>query len=252
MLRVVLLLLAVAMPACAAEEIVADLSQDRVSISTSFDGSEILVFGAVKRNAPAPTGTPLAIIVTIAGPDQAVTVRRKDRRFGIWINTDGIEVERAPSFYAVASSIPLARALSETEDVRWKISTHRKLSAIGATSTAENTPDFLEALVRVRETAGLYAVEEETIQLRDSTLFSTSIALPAALTEGNYTTRIFLTRGGAVVDSYETSIYVQKVGLERFIYALAHEQALIYGLLSLAIAIAAGWIASAVFRYLLP
>ncbi|MEM7491144.1 MAG: TIGR02186 family protein, partial [Pseudomonadota bacterium] len=39
---------------------------------------------------------------------------------------------------------------------------------------------------------------------------------------------------------------------ERFIYNLAHDRPLIYGLLSLAIAIAAGWGASAVFRLVRP
>ena len=43
---------------------------------------------------------------------------------------------------------------------------------------------------------------------------------------------------------------MRKVGLERLIYTLAHERPLIYGLLSLVIAIAAGWSASAVFRYI--
>lgn len=251
MIRLVLLLLALALPA-AAEEVVADLSQDRVSISTSFDGSEILVFGAIKRSAPAPLQPPLAVIVTIAGPDEAVVVRRKDRVAGIWVNVEGIEVERAPSFYAVASTRPLSEALTRTEDLRWRISTKQKLRAVDATSMAANPPAYLDALIRVRQAEGIYARAEGTVQLRDDTLFSTTIALPSALTEGNYDTRIFLTRGGRVVDSYATSIFVSKVGLERFIYALAHEQPLIYGVLSLAIAIAAGWLASAFFRYVLP
>lgn len=253
MLRLACLLLALvlpSLPASAAEEVVADLSQDRVSISTSFDGSEILVFGAIKRDAPMPIEGPLAVIITIAGPDEAITVRRKDRRFGIWVNTESVDVQRSPSFYAVASSIPLERALSETEDQRWKISTRQKLRAVGATEMTDDSPTFLDALIRVREADGLYSVAEETVDLRDSTLFSTSIALPSALTEGDYVTRIFLTRGGAVVDSYATSIYVQKVGMERFIYNLAHDQPLVYGLLSLFIAIVAGWLASAVFRYI--
>ncbi|WP_298436583.1 TIGR02186 family protein [uncultured Jannaschia sp.] len=251
MIRALLVLLALAAPA-AAEEVVAALSQDRVSISTSFDGSEILVFGAVKREAPVPEGGPLGVIVTIAGPDEAVIVRRKDRRFGIWINVEGIDVERAPSFYAVASSLPLGTSLSETEDLRWSISPRRKLRAVGATDMAGDTPAFLEALLRVRQDADLYAVKEETVALRDETLFSAEIALPSDLTEGNYDTRIFLTRDGAVIDVYATSIFVQKVGLERMIYNLAHEQPLIYGLLSLFIAISAGWLASTVFRYILP
>jgi hypothetical protein len=53
-----------------------------------------------------------------------------------------------------------------------------------------------------------------------------------------------------VVDVYETTIAVRKVGLERWIYNLAHQKPLIYGILSLTIAILAGWLASAVFRLL--
>ena len=56
---------------------------------------------------------------------------------------------------------------------------------------------------------------------------------------------------GHVTSEYETIINVQKVGLERWIFNLAHEQPLIYGLLSLVIAIAAGWGASAAFRMIL-
>jgi uncharacterized protein (TIGR02186 family) len=241
-----LVLLLLSLPA-RAEEVVAALSQDRVSISTSFDGSEILIYGAVKREAPIPAA-PLAVIVTVAGPAERVTVRRKSRRFGIWVNTASVEIDSAPSFYAVASSAPMADVLSETEDQRWRITTRRALRAVGASEMAADSPTFLAALIRVRQAAGTYVTAEETVELTDETLFSTEIALPSDLTEGNYQTRIFLTRDRAVVDRFETTIFVQKVGLERFIYNLAHERPLIYGLLSLAIAIAAGWLASAAFR----
>jgi hypothetical protein len=39
------------------------------------------------------------------------------------------------------------------------------------------------------------------VDLAEATLFRTSVALPANLTEGNYTVRFFLTRDGAVIDS---------------------------------------------------
>ena len=43
-------------------------------------------------------------------------------------------------------------------------------------------------------------------------LFRTAIDMPANLTEGDYSTRIFLTRGGRVISLYETNIDVRKVG----------------------------------------
>ena len=46
------------------------------------------------------------------------------------------------------------------------------------------------------------------------------------------------------------AIEVRKVGLERWLYRLAFDQPLLYGLMSLAVAVIAGWGASAAFRKL--
>lgn len=250
MLRVFLVLLSFASPALS-EEVVAGLSQTNVAITANFDGSEILIFGAVKRfeRAPVELG-PLEVIVAIAGPSKSVTVRRKDRRYGIWINTDAVEVDHAPTFYAVATSGPLSQILSSVDDLRYKVSIPRAIRSVGAPMTVSNSANFSNAVIRIRTDSGLYQVLENSVTVTDETLFNTSIDLPANLTEGNYTARIFLTRGGSVQDVYSTEIFVQKVGLERWIYVLAHEQPLLYGILSLVIAISAGWMASAVFRYI--
>ncbi len=247
-LRALLLLLALS-TAAPAEEVVAGLSQNRVAITASFDGSEILIFGAVKRETPIPTDAPLEVVITLAGPSEPVTVRRKDRRIGIWINTEAVEVDAAPSFYAVATSGPFDTVMSAVEDLRHKVSVGRAIRSVGAPPTVTDAEAFTEALVRIRERAGLYQLNENSVTVAEQTLFRASIQLPANLTEGDYAARIFLTRAGQVVDIHEKIIGVRKVGLERWIYTLAHEQPLIYGLLSLAIAIAAGWGASAVFRY---
>ncbi|MGR3433611.1 MAG: TIGR02186 family protein, partial [Shimia sp.] len=103
MIRLALLLWFAATPAHAVEEIVADLSQSRVAITTTFSGSEILVFGAVKRRAPVVADAPLEVIVTVAGPEAPVVVRRKARVAGIWANAEAVTVDSAPSFYAVAT-----------------------------------------------------------------------------------------------------------------------------------------------------
>jgi hypothetical protein len=68
------------------------------------------------------------------------------------------------------------------------------------------------------------------------------------LTEGEYVARIFITRGGVVMDEYQTSIAVYKAGLERWLFEMSRNQPFWYGLMSLAIAISAGWLASAAFR----
>ncbi|SDX15699.1 TIGR02186 family protein [Litoreibacter albidus] len=249
MLRLTAALLCLLALPLAAEEVVADLSKDEVAITANFDGSDILIYGAVKRDAPAAAG-PMEVIITVSGPKQPVNVRKKDWRFGIWVNASSVEVDEAPSFYAVASSGALREVLSRTEDLRHRISIPRAIRSVGAPSSVVNAADFTDALIRIRTRKNLYQQLDNAVNLFDETLFSTTIDLPANLVEGPYDTRIFLVRDGVVVDEYETVIKVNKVGLERWIYDLAHEQPLIYGLLSLFIAIVAGWGASAVFRYI--
>ena len=249
MLRWLMALLFLATPA-AAESVVLGLSQNEIAITTSFDGSEILIFGAVKRDVPVPEGPPLEVIVTVAGPSEPVTVRRKEKRFGIWVNTDAVEVDHAPSFYAVATSGLLRNVLSTTEDLRYRISVPRAIRSVGAPMTITDAPSFTDALIRIRSNSELYQLMENHVAVDEQTLFRGRIELPAALTEGAYQTRIFLTREGKVISSYETAIDVRKVGLERWLYALSRNQPMLYGLMSLAIAIFAGWSASAAFSLL--
>ena len=235
-------------PVAWAENVVLGLSQKSVSITTNFDGSEILIFGAVKRDTALPEGPPLEVVIAVAGPQQPLTVRRKDRRFGIWINTAEVEVDSAPAFYAIATSAPFKDVLSDTEDLRHRISIPRAIRSVGAPMDVKNSASFSKAVIRIRKENGLYQLRENSIEVTEQTLFKTSISMPANLTEGDYTTRIYLTRSGEVVSEYNTVIEVKKVGLESFLFNLSRQQPLIYGLLSLAIAIFAGWGASAVFR----
>ncbi len=231
------------------EEIVAGLSQNAVQITATFVGSEILIFGAVKREAPAPDSD-LGVVVVVEGPSHAITVRRKDKRMGIWVNTDAVEVQRAPSFYAISTSAPFAELIDEDVDRALHISIPESIRIFSSTDVAD-PENFAEAVIRIRENAGLYKIQEGGVTITDDTLFETRIELPANLTEGDYRTRIYLTRGGEVVSAYDTDIDVRKVGLERWLYNLAHEQSVLYGLMSLAIAIAAGWAASTFFLMVL-
>ena len=244
MMRLVCLLLLLSLPAQAEEEIILGLSQNEIDITATFTGSEILLFGAIRRDAPVPDGN-LGIIVTVAGPEVPVTVRRKERRFGIWVNVDDVKIAAAPSFYAVATSADLSKVLRPSEDLINRITIPQVVRHVG--TNVLDSQSFSRALMRIREENNQYQRLEGAVAISRDTLFQTRIQMPANLTEGFYVAKIFLTRDGNIVDEYETSIPVKKVGLERWLYNFAHNNAFLYGLMSLAIAIAAGWGASAVF-----
>jgi uncharacterized protein (TIGR02186 family) len=122
------------------------------------------------------------------------------------------------------------------------------IRAIGIADEAEKAGEFVLALLRVRTNEGRYRILEGKVELTEETLFRTDIVLPANLTEGEYKVRLFLLRDKRVIASQEKVIGVRKEGLERFVFNLAHQQPLIYGLVSLVLAALAGWGASAAFR----
>lgn len=244
-----LVLLLCAAPVQAQEEVVAGLSQDSVALTVNFVGSDILIFGAVRRDGAIPDG-PLDVIVTVEGPPQEATIWRKARRAGIWVNAESHEVRAAPSFYAVASTAPLVDILSPEADLVYRISTRLAIFEARSSGEVADPAAFSEALIRIRKNEGLYQEGQTSVALERDTLFTTRITLPKNIVEGSYAARIFLMRDGAVIDEFETFIEVRKAVLERWLYSLAYDQPALYGLLALVLAAVFGWGASAVFRLL--
>ena len=175
-------------------------------------------------------------------------VRRKDRRFGLWVNTDAVPVRLAPSFYAVATTRPLDELLSETERLRYQIGMDQAVRRIGGHETITDTRDFGTAVVRLREANGLYAQLDGDVKVTEDTLFQVRVDMPANLVEGDYQAEFFLVRDREVISSGKTVIVVEKTGIERWLYNLSRERPFAYGVLSVLLALAAGWLAATAFR----
>ncbi|MCC5969435.1 MAG: TIGR02186 family protein [Pararhodobacter sp.] len=233
-----------------AGEIVGGLSQNRVSLTANFSGSEILIFGAIRHDGAAEEAAPFDVIIVIEGPRQPVAIWRKDRRLGIWMNVESVSMASVPSFYAVATTGPLSQILEPAEDAQYRISAAHAIRATQAVGNVDDPVLFTSALLRIRERAEQYQALDRWVYLDRDILFRANVRLPANLTEGAYTTRMYLVREGAVVHQFRTAIFVRKEGIERWLHQLAYDQPFLYGLLALLIALTAGWGASEAFRYL--
>ncbi len=248
-LVIVLVLILTVLPA-RGSEIIGALSQNRVSLTANFSGSEILIFGAIRHATALGEGEPdYDIIITIEGPRHPVSIWRKARTLGIWTNVESVSMGSVPSFHAVATTAPLERILTAEEIAEHRISTVHAIRPEQATGDVADIDSFTEALIRLRAREGAYQALDRWIFLDRNVLFRTTVALPANLTEGGYTTRMYLVRDGEVVHQYRTAIFVRKEGLERWLHQLAYDRPLVYGLLALIIALVAGWGASAAFRF---
>lgn len=237
-----------AAPAWAEESLVTGLSRDDVQITADFTGSDILVYGAVRRESPAPSEPQLDVIITLEGPSGPVVVRRKERVFGIWVNVSAVELENVPSYFAIASSGALDQVLSDDDDLKYEISLGRRVAVTKVTAETMDFPEYQKAVSRIGLKSGAFSTDPSGVKLAEDTLFRADFALPANLTEGDFKVRMFLLRGGQVIDSKEQIIDVRKTGIERQLTNMAHHQPLLYGILSLLMAAIAGWGASEIFR----
>lgn len=251
MTRLTLLIaLLLASPVSGTEKLVTGLSRDDVQITADFTGSDILVYGAVRRDSPAPKQPPMDVIVTLEGPSAPLVVRRKERQFGIWINGAATEFGDVPSYFSIASTGPLEKVLTKEDDLRHKISFDRRITVTRLAAGSIDQHAFSQALQRIRTGKGSLQINEGGVKLAQDTLFRADFALPSNLTEGSFRVRLFLLRGGQVIDVQEQKIDVRKAGIERQLTVMAHEQPLLYGILSLLMAAIAGWGASEIFRFI--
>lgn len=220
-----------------------DLAKPDVRLDVSFKGSELLLFGAKDLTAD--------IIVVVRGPRKDTSVRFKERIAGVWVATDEVIFAQAPAFYALASSGPIADLLPLNVLKREKIGAEylnldvmAKPDGINAT----RVKDFFAGLLRNMARKNLYTLEPGQISLIGKQLFRTDLWFPANVTVGDYAIDTYLIADGRIKTKKTTLMRVHKVGLEARIYDFAHEQALLYGLLAIVIAVMSGWTANLVFK----
>src|SRR5438874_10336568 len=94
--------------AARAEHLIVSVSNHRVTVTPNYSGEELVLFGAIERDANTPVSRgSYDIVVTVAGPHTTMVTRRKARIFGIWVNADSREFLNVPSYLAVFSNQPL-------------------------------------------------------------------------------------------------------------------------------------------------
>ena len=224
--------------------IVGGLSSKNISINTTFSGSDIFIFGSIKRNNNKEI-IPSDIIIEVLGPKTNLTVRKKKKMFGIWVNSDPYKIIDSPSFYSLIYTDEPENILSDTQLAKTLIG---KEQFFRSKNLQEGYFDAVNANIRIKSKDGSYLFNNDPITLKGETLFSARVSLPANLTEGDYETKIHLVQNNTIVNSYIDFIKVRKIGVEKWLYNTAHEEPLFYGIFSIFLALFFGWGASTLFR----
>lgn len=235
-----------------AERLIASVSNHRVTVTPNYAGEELVLFGSVEKDAQTPAGrTNYDLVVTVSGPRADMVTRRKERRFGIWINTDARQFLKVPSYLALFSNRPYDAIASPEVQRRQQLGLNNVLltQRVGP-DYADVVPEdpFRSAFIRLRSEHRLYRENTSAVTFLTPTLFRTGIPLPGEVPIGTYDVEIKLFADGALVTRTETAFEIVKVGFEQFIATTARQNGLTYGLVTAFMALMTGWMASIVFR----
>ncbi len=238
---IAVLLLPFSLPA---KPLVADISSHDVTIHTSFNGADLILFGA--RNDPGD------IVIVVRGPERRATVRKKEKINGIWINATKEKFTDIPTFYAVASSRPLEEirhsiyfdklGVSESNILEDPLFPERRYE------NPQRHQEFSRALLRYFRAQGLYNNQTATVDFIGETLFKTRFHMPDNTPRGHYTAEVFLFSDGQLAGMHSTPLRVYKSGFDAFVYETAHKYPYIYGILAILLAVGFGWGASKLFQ----
>jgi len=222
------------------EAVVADLTSHLIAITTGFTGASVVLFGAIDG--------PGEVAVVARGPDREITVRRKSRIAGIWVNSREMTFANVPSFYFVAASRPLEEIISPATAAFYRLGVgNLQLKPEGMAPTRVGD-EFVTALVRQQQRARLFPDTVSTVSFVGERLFRTTIEFPSNVPVGTYLVEVFLIRDKDVVGGQTTPLVVSKVGIGADVFGFAGRRPALYGAIAVLTAMVAGWLASLPFR----
>lgn len=238
----------------AQETVEADVSTRSLAITSSFSGTEIIVFGTVENSRqPSAESGIYDVVVVVEGTPAPAVIRRKASVGGLWINTRAIRFATFPSYYAIASTRPVDEIADRTVLDKNEIGfSHIRMVPSGGSRVSENNPDevaaFREAVIRLKQREHLYVTADYGVTFIGRSLFRSTITLPPNVPVGPLTARVYLLKDGQLLSTYTSKVNMDRAGIERLLHDAAFSHSLIYGPVVILFAVLAGLAASFAFR----
>ena len=230
----------------AAAEISLVANHDHITIDFFYHGSSVSARGL--------TDPGTEVIVKIAGPDGKETLKQKGKTAGVlWMNVGTLHFENAPNLYEIFSTRPIEQILTPEEADREVIG-YRALGnhlALEPVASPQDREKWVGEFIRFKEDSKLYASSTGKIAVgpkdgRQEYYIKTD--WPFQAPPGDYTVTAYAVRDGKVIEKIVKPVDVKQVGIVRALSKMAKNNGALYGLLSIAMALGAGFGVGLIFR----
>jgi uncharacterized protein (TIGR02186 family) len=226
------------------------VSSKEIAIAPDFAGTDVTVFGAIDHADPdlLKSGG-YDLVVSLEGPRDFITVRKKDRVAGVWINRHSVTFQHMPESFSMASTRAIDAIARPTELFTFNVGLPRaRLVPSTFSGRAEEVTEYRDAFMALKQRAKLYQSNPGGVTFISSSLFQANIHIPADIPNGTHTIRAVLFRKGVFVAEKQMQLDVVKTGIEETITFAATQRPLFYGVFAVLLAVLTGWTASLIFR----
>jgi hypothetical protein len=216
-----------------------------IQVDLFYSGAEVRVSGTSRA------GEGLVLVCT--GRESTVELNEKKKIWGLlWVNARTVAFHNVPSFYQVAFAKNL-------QDLTAKSSL--SLAGIGFAALEANMEALADEdrrrcfpeLIKLKEHEGSYSVREGSLEIQPCEggrqRFSARFQFPSSVAPGEYQCRLIALDMEKPVTLAEQVISVQLAGTTAAIRSLSSEHGLLYGVLSVVIALAAGLMSGLIFGH---
>ncbi|MGI8526174.1 MAG: TIGR02186 family protein [Pseudolabrys sp.] len=235
----------------AAERLVVAMSSQRVAITSSFIGEDLVLFGTIEPDSGGTLRDNYDLVVTVTGPPKTFRTRRKERVLGIWVNVDSRDFLRVPAYLSVLTNRPAAQIAAPDLRRRQQIGMNDYLltQRVGAdfADTVKADP-FRAAFVQLETQSGLYGERQNGVRFLTPRVFRANIPVPSNAPLGSYVVDVKLLAEGKLITQTNSAFEIIKAGFEQYVANAAANRGLLYGFATALLALLTGWFASVVFR----
>lgn len=224
------------------------VTANTIIIEPDFNGSDLYIAGVIGNAEPsARLRNQYDVIVVLEGPRQTITIRKKRRRLGMWVNADSITFERVPQYYSLATT----RELRDITQMKTYERLHLGFDKIYMRANSDDEQMqayFRQALMDEKKRQHLYSENIGAVSFGKASLFTARFSLPANVPVGHYTVRAYLFKSGKYHRDATTELQVVKAHLAYLVFREAQAHSFLYGVFCVLTAIATGFAGRFIFR----
>ncbi len=242
----ILAMLAVASPAVAQQVLDVSITPPTIAIGAVYDGGEVQVSGQLPVDCEA--------VVRVMGERSDLHLKKKGKVGGLlWMNLDTITVQNVPAVFIIQTAKEMNQILGPNAGS----SNARKLGLEYLQEETRILPDspdkaaLFKEFMKLKQSEGLYSSGKDLLRYGKTGAteksFEVKVPIPARFPPGSYQVEVYAVNAGEIKGQASQPLEVKLVGLPALLFSFSFQNAALYGLFAVVVALVAGLVIGVVF-----